>query len=322
MNVRRGSSGARRAVSVGRLVGSKPISTSLLCAAAGLVGWLIFEPIFEDGGAAGGVRWSAALYFPVTGGLIAAVLTACASSTADRLSARVVPTACAFAVGVAALVLTMIPARLIFLRMTGDATSMGTLSSGTGLAQITAARLVSWAIVGGAVGQAFALCSNACAGRIGPTIAGAAAGLLGATAFETLTILLAPFDLEFGSAARLAGFCVVGGMSGLTVGVSTALRETAVIRVLSGASREVSYQAGMSPIFIGSGSECHVKLPDRGHVRPRHAALFHNGLSYELHELDPAGDLLINGRRVRRTRLRSGDQITIGGVRMLFSISP
>ena len=75
---------------------------------------------------------------------------------------------------------------------------------------------------------------------------------------------------------------------------------------------------------IGRSRDNHVVLPDEGPpAASRHHAevLLENG-QWWLADLDSANGTLVNGRPVRRERLRSGDRVRVGAEELLVEIGP
>ncbi|MBA2475966.1 MAG: DUF3662 and FHA domain-containing protein [Actinobacteria bacterium] len=68
---------------------------------------------------------------------------------------------------------------------------------------------------------------------------------------------------------------------------------------------------------IGRSKECDVQLADPN-VSRRHAELRQEGASYWLVDLDSTNGVEINGRRLKRAKLESGDRVTIGATELVF----
>jgi Protein of unknown function (DUF3662)/FHA domain len=69
---------------------------------------------------------------------------------------------------------------------------------------------------------------------------------------------------------------------------------------------------------IGRSRDCDVQLAD-SNVSRRHAELRQEGGSYWIVDLGSTNGLEVNGKRVKRAKLRSGDTITIGSTEVTFS---
>lgn len=69
---------------------------------------------------------------------------------------------------------------------------------------------------------------------------------------------------------------------------------------------------------IGRLPECDIALEDAA-VSRRHARITHDGVDYQVEDLDSTNGVRLNGQQVGRATLRDGDQLDFGGVRFTFS---
>src|SRR6266511_3902100 len=81
-----------------------------------------------------------------------------------------------------------------------------------------------------------------------------------------------------------------------------------------GASHEVK----QNRVVIGRSRDCDIQLAD-ANVSRRHAELRQEGASYWIVDLGSTNGLEVNGQRVKRAKLRSGDTITVGSTEVTFS---
>ncbi|MEB2311178.1 MAG: sigma 54-interacting transcriptional regulator [Sorangiineae bacterium] len=70
---------------------------------------------------------------------------------------------------------------------------------------------------------------------------------------------------------------------------------------------------------IGRGSGNDICLPDPS-VAQHHAQIVFNGRDFQLEEVDRDADIRVNGKKKRRTRLASGDRLTLGNAQLGFSL--
>ncbi|HYY04280.1 MAG TPA: DUF3662 and FHA domain-containing protein [Gaiellaceae bacterium] len=80
-----------------------------------------------------------------------------------------------------------------------------------------------------------------------------------------------------------------------------------------GTSREVSQQK----VVIGRSRDCDIQLAD-ANVSRRHAELRQEGASYWIVDLGSTNGTEVNGKRVKRAKLRDGDRITLGSTEITF----
>jgi hypothetical protein len=70
-------------------------------------------------------------------------------------------------------------------------------------------------------------------------------------------------------------------------------------------------------VVIGRSRDCDIQLND-GNASRRHAELRQEGASYWIVDLGSTNGLEVNGKRVKRAKLRDGDTITIGSTELTF----
>ena len=69
--------------------------------------------------------------------------------------------------------------------------------------------------------------------------------------------------------------------------------------------------------MIGRSRDCDIQLND-ANVSRRHAELRQEGAAYWIVDLDSTNGTEVNGRRLKRAKLKAGDQITVGSTRLVF----
>jgi hypothetical protein len=82
----------------------------------------------------------------------------------------------------------------------------------------------------------------------------------------------------------------------------------------NGASHEVKSRR----VVIGRSRDCDIQLAD-ANVSRRHAELRQEGASFWIVDLASTNGIEVNGQRVKRAKLRSGDTITLGSTEVTFS---
>jgi hypothetical protein len=71
-------------------------------------------------------------------------------------------------------------------------------------------------------------------------------------------------------------------------------------------------------VVIGRSRDCDIQLAD-ANVSRRHAELRQEGASYWIVDLGSTNGMEVNGKRVKRAKLSSGDTITLGSTEVTFS---
>jgi hypothetical protein len=71
-------------------------------------------------------------------------------------------------------------------------------------------------------------------------------------------------------------------------------------------------------ILLGRSRECDIQVED-ANVSRRHAELRQEGSSYWIVDLESTNGIEVNGRRVKRAKLDSGDSFTVGSTDIVFT---
>jgi FHA domain-containing protein len=79
-----------------------------------------------------------------------------------------------------------------------------------------------------------------------------------------------------------------------------------------------SHEVKQPRVVIGRSRDCDIQLAD-ANVSRRHAELRQEGASYWIVDLGSTNGLEVNGKRVKRAKLDSGDTITLGSTELTFA---
>ena len=91
------------------------------------------------------------------------------------------------------------------------------------------------------------------------------------------------------------------------------LEQETIGLVFDGRRREVKERR----VVIGRSRDCDIQLAD-ANVSRRHAELRQEGASYWIVDLGSTNGMEVNGKRVKRAKLRHGDTITLGSTELTF----
>jgi hypothetical protein len=91
------------------------------------------------------------------------------------------------------------------------------------------------------------------------------------------------------------------------------LEQEVIALVFDGTRREVKERR----VVIGRSSDCDIQLSD-ANVSRRHAELRQEGPSYWIVDLGSTNGMEVNGKRVKRAKLKDGDTITLGSTEITF----
>jgi len=174
-------------------------------------------------------------------------------------------------------------------------------------------RGIAWSLAGAAMGlgQGVALRSKKLA--LNGLLGGMVGALLGGLLFDPIYQLISGgrFGVE-ASASRAVGFAVIGIVTGLMIGVVELMAREAWIKLLTGSLAGKEFVLYKNPTLIGSSPKSDIYLFKDAEVEPTHAAIRSSGEGYEIEDRGGPAGTFINGRRVVRRRLESGDQVRIG----------
>jgi Protein of unknown function (DUF3662)/FHA domain len=92
------------------------------------------------------------------------------------------------------------------------------------------------------------------------------------------------------------------------------LEQQLVTLTVDGTEHEVKQKR----VVLGRSRDCDIQLAD-ANVSRRHAELRQEGASYWIVDLGSTNGIEINGKRVKRAKLRDGDEFTLGSTGVVFS---
>jgi pSer/pThr/pTyr-binding forkhead associated (FHA) protein len=91
------------------------------------------------------------------------------------------------------------------------------------------------------------------------------------------------------------------------------VEEEIAVLTFDGSRHEVKHQR----IVLGRSRDCDIQLAD-ANVSRRHAELRQEGTAYWIVDLGSTNGTEVNGKRVKRAKLREGDTITLGSTQITF----
>ena len=138
-------------------------------------------------------------------------------------------------------------------------------------------------------------------------------GVIGGLLFDPIFLVI-----QNDTFSRLVAVTLVGGVIGAGTGWIESVAKTGWLRVVGGLIVGKQFIIYRNPTTIGSAPECEIYLFKDTRVGPRHAALHTIAGGFELEDLGSPTGTLVNGKAIRRTRLRNNDQIQIGMTTFLF----
>jgi hypothetical protein len=83
-------------------------------------------------------------------------------------------------------------------------------------------------------------------------------------------------------------------------------------------ANDTRYEIDKRRTVIGRSKECDIHIVDPN-ISRRHAELRQEGTAYWLVDLDSTNGIIVNGRRLKRAKLESGDKVTLGSTELVFA---
>jgi hypothetical protein len=175
------------------------------------------------------------------------------------------------------------------------------------------ARIAQWAVVGFSLSLAPGLVMRNAKKLMIGMIGGVLGGVVGGALFDVIGKVTHSQDIS-----RLIGLCAIGAVAGLGSALVEVASRSGWLKVTGGLIAGKQFILYRNPTFIGSSPDNQIYLFKDPQVGRRHAAIHIVKGGFELEDLPLGSATIINGRPVARQRLRSGDQVQIGGTRFLF----
>lgn len=175
------------------------------------------------------------------------------------------------------------------------------------------ARALGWAFLGIFVGMAEGFRAGSPKKIMVGLLGGLVGGLVGGAALEYIRLLLPDPTL-----ARLVGLTVLG----LVIATCYALIERGlsdgILRLLNGRQRGKEYPLNQNRIRIGRSGRCEISLAAYEQLADRQAEIRIRRGEAVITNLEKSFPLLVNDRAVTEQRLKFGDVIKIGSVKLFY----
>jgi hypothetical protein len=255
-------------------------------------------------------------FFPATATLIALGLLLAENISRRNWSRMVTRGLAGSALAALFAVLALLPAGIVF--TIGDKLRKASPESKLALMAFVTGRSIAWACVGAGLGVGMNIARATRAELRNTLIGGALGGAFGGLFFDPVDWLVKRSVFEGADTSRLVGACAIGVSVGVFVALLERLTREAWIRVRTGPLAGKSFILYRSPTTIGSSPTSDVYLFKDAGIDPHHASIHRVGQVYEIEDQDSREGTEVGGRRVRRRRLSSGDQIQMGGTVLEF----
>jgi hypothetical protein len=291
------------------------------------IAWAVIEPYFDDNVESLGQNYIAMLWLLSLGGL-AGLMIGCMEGILARNFVRALKAGgLGFLVGFSGGFVSGMIAGLLFTflvplgtAIVGQAAAEDPGANLSGFLFLVIRRSLMWAVVCMAVGlgPGIALKSKKLAmnGFLGGLIGGAIGGFL----FDPINYIVSGGTLMFGAEiSRAIGFCVVGGCAGLMIGLVEMISKETWLVMTEGPLKGKQFIIYKDPTVIGSSPRSEIYLFKDPSIEPVHAVIHAIRDGYEMEDKGTPDGTWINGQRIKRKRLMTGDEIRIGKTRFTYS---
>lgn len=179
-------------------------------------------------------------------------------------------------------------------------------------------RSLAWCLAGIAMGlgQGIALRSKRL--LIYGLLGGIVGGLFGGLLFDPIDQILLGPDKPSAHISRLIGFGVIGASVGAMIGVVEILARDAWLRMTQGPLTGKEFLLFKDIMKVGSSPRSDIYLFNDQLVAPDHAIIRAVGDECEIEVSQRSHPVLVNNATIRRSRLRHGDNVTIGRTVFVF----
>lgn len=274
----------------------------------------------------GGFGWSAILLFPVTAVFIAVALLVAEGLTSrnwmrmiDRVMIGVLLTAVfAFLSFIPAAIMMTIGQYVMSMDESANWTTVQDMPAVT-FVLYSACRSGAWAFIGAGLGLGMNLARSTKSQLRNSVIGGALGGALGGVFFDPIDrFFQEPSAFAGAELSRLVGLIAVGLCVGFFVALVDQLAREAWLRVRTGPLAGKSFVLYKTPTVVGSSPSADVYLFKDAAIDPNHIAIHRVGNRYEIEDLGTRSGTRVGRQNIRRQRLDSGDQVTLGATVLEF----
>ena len=291
------------------------------------IAWAVIEPYFDDYRVLEGDGFIAILLLLSVGGLTGLMIGCMEGILARNFFRALKAGGLGFLVGFGGGFASAMVAGLLFtfldplgIVIVGKEAAADPLAHLSGFLFLVIRRSLVWAVLCMAVGlgPGIALKSKKLAmnGFLGGLIGGAIGGFL----FDPINYIVSGGTFMFGGEiSRAIGFSVVGGCAGLMIGLVEMISKEAWLVMTEGPLKGKQFIIYKDPTVIGSSPRSEIYLFKDPSIEPAHAVIHTIRDGYEIEDKDTPDGTWINGQRIKRKRLMTGDEIRIGKTRFTYS---
>jgi hypothetical protein len=117
---------------------------------------------------------------------------------------------------------------------------------------------------------------------------------------------------------QLVAYVAIGFVAGFATGLLENAIKAGWLKVTSGIIAGKQFILYRNPTYIGASPDCQIYLFKDAQVGKRHAAIHLLRSGIEIEDLPLGSDTIVNGKPVKRAKLKNGDTIQIGSTSFRF----
>jgi hypothetical protein len=179
-------------------------------------------------------------------------------------------------------------------------------------------RSLAWSGLGAGLGVGLNLIRSTKAQLRNSVLGGTLGGAFGGALFDPINRFASSSPFTPANVERLFGVLALGVSIAVFVALVERLAREAWVRVRTGPLAGKAFVLYKTPTRVGSSPDCDIYLFKDAEIDGTHAAIHRVGVAYEIEDLGSRMGTDVAGQKIRRRRLASGDQITIGGTVLEF----
>jgi pSer/pThr/pTyr-binding forkhead associated (FHA) protein len=192
------------------------------------------------------------------------------------------------------------------------------------------ARALGWTFLGALPGLAVGASTRSTRRALHGLCGGLIGGFLGGFVFDLVATLIAQpvqgaagmlagrGSVEIGGPSRAIGFTLIGGMTGLFIGLVDEWLKQAWVRVLSGSGEGRDHILSKPVTVLGRDERADIPLFGDPTLAPEQCAICTEGGRFVLHTGAGGAACLVNGRPVQQQILKDSDMLQLGQIRLAY----
>jgi len=293
----------------GRRMLTTPQYTGLAGLIGALIGWAITELVLRDSGitSAEDVLIHTAIWFGLIGAAVGGAIGAVEGIMSRASDKALKGGAIGLAVGVVGCAIGGFVAQKIY-------TAILHSSDDISIGSVMLARVIGWGVAGSFLGLGQGMAMGSGRKTRNGLLGGLGGGLVGGLLFDPICMAV-----KSDVVSRLIGLALIGSAAGLLMGLVEQWLKDAWLHVTTGPLTGKQFVIYKNPTVIGSSPKCDIYLFKDPAIEPHHASISHDGRVYSIEDVGTPAGTLVNGRRVGRQRLQTGDRVQLGSTSFLYS---